>query len=167
MLDPGLAFGTGTHPTTFLCMQWLARQTIVDKTVVDYGCGSGILGVTALLLGAKHVEGIDIDPQALTATKDNVRRNGLASERFVVFLPEAYRVQNTVDMVLANILAGPLRELKNVITAFVKPGGQLALSGILNEQAESVRKAYDPLITLDPTLSDEDWCRVSGTRSSD
>ena len=107
MLDPGLAFGTGTHPTTFLCLQWLAGQSVSNSNVVDYGCGSGILGIAALLLGAGHVSGVDIDPQALLATQENIKRNALPKETFPVFFPSK-APKASVDLVLANILAGPL-----------------------------------------------------------
>ena len=162
MLDPGLAFGTGTHATTFLCMQWLSEQTVTHKTVVDYGCGSGILGVTALLLGAETAEGVDIDPQALTATHDNVRRNGLAVEDFDVFLPEDYKARKAVDIVLANILAGPLVELAENILAPLKPGGLLCLSGILKQQAQAVIDAYRPFIEFDPMTEKDGWVCLSG-----
>lgn len=124
MLDPGLAFGTGTHPTTFLCMQWLDGLDCSDKSVLDYGCGSGILGIAALLLGADNAYGVDIDPQALIATRENSQRNGLADDAFPVYLPgEAPSREN--DVVLANILAGPLVDLAETIAAQVKPGGHI------------------------------------------
>ena len=164
MLDPGLAFGTGTHPTTFLCMQWLAKQTLANKTVVDYGCGSGILGVTALLLGAKYAQGVDIDPQALTATHDNVQRNGLNSQHFDVYLPQDYQAVQNVDIVIANILAGPLVDLVDAIVAPLKPGGRIGLSGILSQQAQSVADAYADIIHFDPITEKDGWVCLSGYR---
>lgn len=158
-LDPGLAFGTGTHPTTALCLEWLAGHELRDKVVIDYGCGSGILAVAALLLGAEHAHGVDIDPQALTATEYNAEKNRVL-ERISYYLPEQFDVMQA-DVVVANILAKPLIELAATIAALVKPGGQLILSGILNEQAQSVAEAYrvQGLQVAEP-VSQEDWCRL-------
>lgn len=158
-LDPGLAFGTGTHPTTALCLEWLASNEIKDKVLIDYGCGSGILAVAALLLGAKHAHAIDIDPQALTASQYNAEKNKVQA-RLDYYLPEQFTAFEA-DLVLANILAKPLIELAATIAVLVKPGGQLILSGILNEQADSVAAAYreQGLIVADP-VSQEDWCRL-------
>ncbi|MBT0586237.1 50S ribosomal protein L11 methyltransferase [Alteromonas oceanisediminis] len=162
MLDPGLAFGTGTHPTTALCLEWLDGLTLNDAQVVDFGCGSGILGVAALKLGAKHCVGIDIDPQALLATKDNAQRNGVDSQ-FDVYLPE-HQPQVQADVVVANILSGPLLALREVITAYCQPGGKLVLSGILAEQVEKIEAAYAADFDLAPAKIHGDWARVSGTR---
>jgi ribosomal protein L11 methyltransferase len=164
MLDPGLAFGTGTHPTTALCLRWLDSLPLAGKTVVDFGCGSGILAIAALKLGASRVVGIDIDPQALQASQENARRNKVA-DQIELYLPVDQPEDFQADVVVANILAGPLRELKAVISGYVKPGGHLALSGILNEQAESVRQAYADTFSLDPTTTDGDWCRITGEKS--
>lgn len=174
LLDPGLAFGTGTHPTTFLCMQWLADQSFDAKTIIDYGCGSGILGIAALLLGAENVSGIDIDPQALIATHDNVERNHLDKERFPVYLPKAFKKLTTThdhtpsnqqaDIVLANILAGPLVELSQTLIEHIKVGGSICLSGILKQQASSVKEAYEKHITFDPIDEKEGWVRLTGRR---
>jgi ribosomal protein L11 methyltransferase len=164
MLDPGLAFGTGTHPTTALCLRWLDSLPLAGKTVVDFGCGSGILAIAALKLGARRVVGIDIDPQALQASQENARRNKVA-DQIELYLPVDQPEDFQADVVVANILAGPLRELKAVISGYVKPGGHLALSGILNEQAESVRQAYADTFSLDPTTTDGDWCRITGEKS--
>jgi len=117
ILDPGLAFGTGTHPTTFLCLQWLSRQNIKGASVIDYGCGSGILGVASLLLGSKRVVGVDIDPQALVATKENTKRNQLNPDDFAVYFPSK-APSEAADLVLANILAGPLVELADTTKNF-------------------------------------------------
>ncbi|MFM2480806.1 50S ribosomal protein L11 methyltransferase [Celerinatantimonas sp. YJH-8] len=161
LLDPGLAFGTGTHPTTALCLEWLESLDLTDKTVVDFGCGSGILAIAALKLGAKRVVGIDIDPQALTASKDNAERNHVA-EQLELYLPKDQPEDFQADVVVANILAGPLKELQSIICGYLKTDGVLALSGILNEQAEAVSAAYCTDIELDPVQSKEDWCRISG-----
>jgi len=163
LLDPGLAFGTGTHPTTSLCLQWLDGQALEGCSVLDFGCGSGILGIAALLLGAPRAGGTDIDPQALEASRDNAGRNGIADERFPVYLP-ADLPQEPADVVVANILAGPLVSLAPQITRLVKSGGRLALSGILAEQAEEVRAAYAADFQLDPTATLDGWVRISGVR---
>lgn len=162
MLDPGLAFGTGTHPTTFLCLQWLDSLDLSGKTVVDFGCGSGILGIAALKLGAERVVGIDIDPQALLASKDNAARNDVA-DQIEVYLPKD-QPELHADVVLANILAGPLRELQDVITAYCKPGGRLALSGILDTQASEIGDLYARDFDVDPAATEGDWARVTGRR---
>lgn len=139
-LDPGLAFGTGTHPTTHLCLEWMDGHNFDAESVVDYGCGSGVLGITAAIKGAKSVACVDNDPQALIATVDNAKRNevegGIKS-----MTPEQFTPQ-TADVVLANILAGPLIELAPRLSASLRTGGVLVLSGILDEQAEEVREAY-------------------------
>ena len=163
LLDPGLAFGTGTHPTTSLCLQWLDGQALEGCTVLDFGCGSGILAIAALLLGAEHAVGTDIDPQALEASRDNAGRNGIAAERFPLYLPGDMPAA-TYDVVVANILAGPLVQLAPTISAHVRPGGRLALSGILAEQADEVRAAYADLFELDPTAGQDGWVRISGVR---
>ncbi|MWV12038.1 50S ribosomal protein L11 methyltransferase [Pseudomonas sp. R-28-1W-6] len=163
LLDPGLAFGTGTHPTTALCLEWLDGQDLQGCTVLDFGCGSGILAIAALLLGAPQAVGTDIDPQALEASRDNASRNGIEPTRFPVYLP-ADLPQQQADVVVANILAGPLVALAPQITSLVKSGGRLALSGILAEQAEEVRAAYADAFSLDPTAVKDGWVRISGVR---
>lgn len=162
-LDPGLAFGTGTHPTTALCLEWLAGHDLQGKIMIDYGCGSGILAVAALLLGAEHAHGVDIDPQALTATEYNAEKNQVL-DRISYYLPEQFNVA-PADVVVANILAKPLIELAAAIAKLVKPGGQLILSGILNEQAQAVADAYraQGLDVAEP-VSQEDWCRLDVTK---
>lgn len=162
-LDPGLAFGTGTHPTTALCLRWLDGQNVSNKTVVDFGCGSGILGIAALLLEAKHMLGIDIDPQAVLATNDNAERNGITSDQYDVYLPEN-APQKEVDIVLANILAGPLVELKENILAYLKPGGDLVLSGILESQAQTVVDAYSEGCDNLEVAVEGDWVRITGRK---
>ena len=163
LLDPGLAFGTGTHPTTALCLEWLDGQDLNDCTMIDFGCGSGILAIAALLLGAPQAIGTDIDPQALEASRDNAGRNGIDPARFPVYLP-ADMPQQPAEVVVANILAGPLVSLAPQITALVKAGGRLALSGILAEQAEEVRAAYADAFDLDPTAIKDGWVRISGVK---
>ncbi len=163
LLDPGLAFGTGTHPTTALCLEWLDGQDLAGCTVLDFGCGSGILAIAALLLGAERAIGTDIDPQALEASRDNAGRNGIVPERFPLYLPEQLP-QQQADVVVANILAGPLVQLAPRITSLVKPGGRLALSGILAEQAEEVRIAYADAFELEPTAEKDGWVRIGGVR---
>ncbi|QQE88257.1 50S ribosomal protein L11 methyltransferase [Azotobacter chroococcum] len=163
LLDPGLAFGTGTHPTTALCLEWLDGQELAGCNVLDFGCGSGILAIAALLLGAKRAVGTDIDPQALEASRDNATRNGIDPARFPLYLP-AELPQQPAEVVVANILAGPLVQLAPQITSLVKPGGRLALSGILAEQAGEVRAAYADAFALDPTAEKDGWVRISGVR---
>ncbi len=161
-LDPGLAFGTGTHPTTALCLEWLASHDLTDKIVIDYGCGSGILAVAALLLGAKHAYAVDIDPQAITATLANAEKNQV-QDKISCYLPEQFTPLQA-DVVLANILAKPLIGLSNTLCQLLKPQGQLILSGILNEQATAVSVAYQAKIVLNPVTNQEDWCRIDGTK---
>ena len=161
-LDPGLAFGTGTHPTTALCLEWMDGVDFRDRTVVDYGCGSGVLGVAAALKDARRVFAVDHDPQALTATRDNAARNAV-SERIETALPGEF-TDARADVVLANILAGPLIELAERIACLVRPGGSLVLSGILDEQADDVEKAYQPLIGNAARVSREGWVRLDFQR---
>lgn len=163
MLDPGLAFGTGTHPTTALCLSWLDGLDLAGKTVIDFGCGSGILAIAALKLGAAQAIGIDIDPQAIQASRDNAQRNGV-SERLALYLPQQQPANLHADVVVANILAGPLRELAPLISVLPNAGGHLGLSGILASQAESVSEAYKGLFALDPVAEKEEWCRITGTK---
>lgn len=163
MLDPGLAFGTGTHPTTALCLRWLDGQDVTGKHVVDFGCGSGILGIAALLLDAKYMLGIDIDPQAVLATNENAERNGIIKDRYDVYLPENAPAAEA-DLVLANILAGPLVELKKNILAYLKPGGDLVLSAILETQAQSVVDAYSSDCDALKVTTEGDWVRITGRK---
>lgn len=162
-LDPGLAFGTGTHPTTALCLEWLDQFMQQGLEVIDFGCGSGILAIAALLLGAKKVVGTDIDIQALEASRDNARRNKIVDEHFLVYLPEKMP-KIMADVVLANILAGPLVELAPTLTQLTKPKGWLCLSGILEEQAQAVREAYKQSFDLQPTAVKDGWVRIVGQR---
>ncbi|MBD2815410.1 50S ribosomal protein L11 methyltransferase [Xenorhabdus sp. Flor] len=163
MLDPGLAFGTGTHPTTSLCLQWLDGLALEGKTVIDFGCGSGILAIAALKLGAKHAIGIDIDPQAIQASRDNAERNGV-SEQLTLYLSKDQPENLECDIVIANILAGPLRELAPIIGSLPKSGGLLGLSGVLASQAEDVAEAYGNEFIIDPIAEQEEWCRITGVK---
>ncbi|MGL5994297.1 MAG: 50S ribosomal protein L11 methyltransferase [Aeromonas sobria] len=163
MLDPGLAFGTGTHPTTALCLQWLDGLDLTGKTVVDFGCGSGILGIAALKLGAARVIGIDIDPQAIQASRDNAERNGVAGQ-IELYLPADQPQDVEADVVVANILAGPLRELAPLIAGHGKPGSLMALSGVLESQAPELETIYGQWFEMDPTAVKEEWCRLSGRK---
>ena len=163
LLDPGLAFGTGTHPTTSLCLQWLDAQQLQGKTLIDFGCGSGILAIAGLLLGAEHAVGTDIDVQALEASRDNAQRNQIADEHFDLYLPE-HMPAAPADVLVANILAGPLVSLAPQLASLVKPGGLLALSGIRAEQTEEILQAYQGDFELDPVAEQDGWIRVSGKR---
>ncbi|KAE9626687.1 50S ribosomal protein L11 methyltransferase [Aeromonas veronii] len=163
MLDPGLAFGTGTHPTTALCLQWLDGLDLTGKTVVDFGCGSGILGIAALKLGAARVIGIDIDPQAIQASRDNAARNGVA-DQIELYLPTDQPQDVEADVVVANILAGPLRELAPLIAGHGKAGSLMALSGVLESQAPELETIYGQWFEMDPTAVKEEWCRLSGRK---
>ncbi len=161
-LDPGLAFGTGAHPTTALCLEWLDGADLDGKTVIDYGCGSGILAVAAARLGARQVWAVDIDPQALLATESNAVRNRV---REILALGSPAALPATpVDILLANILAGPLIELAPRFSALVRPQGRLALSGILAEQAEQVQAAYAQWFDFDPARRREEWVLLQAVR---
>jgi len=161
-LDPGLAFGTGTHPTTALCLTWLANANLKQKTVIDYGCGSGILAIAALLLGATQAYATDIDPQALLATQSNAELNHVEN-RLTCSLVEQFEAPTT-DLVMANILAGPLTELAPTLAALCKNGGEIILSGLLAEQATEVRAVYEEWFELSPTQQQEEWILLHGTR---
>jgi ribosomal protein L11 methyltransferase len=163
LLDPGLAFGTGTHPTTALCLEWLDGQDMNSKTVLDYGCGSGVLAIAALKLGAAHAVGIDIDPQALQATQDNAERNSIDPASLHTCYPQELP-QQTYDVVMANILAGPLVELAPPLLAALRSGGQLVLSGILAEQSASIQAAYQHALEDFSIIQKDDWIRVTGVR---
>ncbi len=162
MLDPGLAFGTGTHPTTALCLQWLDNADLEGKQVLDFGCGSGVLAIAALLLGATHCDGTDIDPQAIIASEDNARANQV-NDRLSLYLPEDMPAKR-YDIVLANILAGPLTELAEQLASYCKPGGEIVLSGILENQAQKIIQAYSPWFELEPVAVKDEWIRVSGRK---
>ncbi len=163
LLDPGLAFGTGTHPTTALCLSFLDREVTGGELIVDYGCGSGILGIAALLLGADHMIGTDIDPQALTATRDNAGRNGISADRYQVYLPEQTPAVEA-DITVANILAGPLVALGPHIASLTRRGGKLALSGLLAEQADEVSAAYSQWFRMEAPRQQGDWVILTGIK---
>jgi ribosomal protein L11 methyltransferase len=161
-LDPGLAFGTGHHPTTALCLEWLDGTPLAGQTLIDVGCGSGILAIAALKLGAARAIAIDHDPQALEATLENAAANGVA-EHLEVRAAEPLPTQ-TADIVIANILAAPLVELAPALIALTKPGGLVALSGVLADQADAVASAYDAELSLEPHRQRDDWMLISGRR---
>lgn len=161
-LDPGLAFGTGTHPTTALCLEWLDSADVAGKRVIDYGCGSGILAIAAAKLGASVVSAVDIDPQALIATRDNAERNGVAQLITPQLVADADLAP--ADILLANILAGPLESLAPTFASLVRTGGQLVLSGILRNQAEAVATTYAPWFDIAPVVVRDDWARLDGVR---
>lgn len=161
-LDPGLAFGTGTHPTTALCLRWLDGHVAPGQRVIDYGCGSGVLAIAALLLGARECIGIDNDPQALRASAENAARNGV-SERLLLWSADE-APPPSADGVVANILASTLIELAPRLTDAVKPGGWLALSGILEWQVEDVARAYEAAFDLAPPEVEEGWILLTGRR---
>jgi ribosomal protein L11 methyltransferase len=162
-LDPGLAFGTGTHPTTALCLEWLDGRPLEGLTVVDYGCGSGVLGIAAALKGARKIVSVDHDRQALAATRENARRNGVL-ERIRVFEPQDYRPR-PVDLVLANILAEPLISLAPVLLASLSKGGDLVLCGLLEEQADRVVRVYRPELDGIERENRDGWVRLHGRKS--
>jgi ribosomal protein L11 methyltransferase len=162
-LDPGLAFGSGTHPTTALCLEWIDGQDLEGRRVIDYGCGSGILAIACALKGASRVIAIDHDPQALTATLDNARRNGV-EHRITALLPDdpasRQALNEGADVILANILAAPLIDLAPGLIQALGPGGALVLSGILGEQAPLVTRAYADQLLLEDLRHNEDWVRL-------
>ena len=173
IMDPGLAFGTGYHATTRLCLDWLTEQDLTDKVVIDYGCGSGILGIAALLLGARQVYAVDIDPQAVLATNQNAARNDV-DNRLQAFLPEDfnnYWQQNDVkpvNIMVANILAKPLIGLAPYFATLMAPKSRIVLAGLIESQTEQVTEAYQPYFDLDPkhaftAQEDQHWQRLSGT----
>lgn len=164
MLDPGLAFGTGTHPTTALCLEWLDTALIENKSLIDFGCGSGVLGIAAALLGSREVISLDIDPQALLATTANAEKNNVAGKLKVDY-PNKF-IEKPVDILIANILSGPLVQLAPQLTRLIKPGGVIVLSGILQEQVEQIIETYQNAFTLcEPTVRDG-WIRIEGLRGS-
>lgn len=163
-LDPGLAFGTGTHPTTALCLEWLDGQDCVAKTVLDYGCGSGILALAAALLGATQVHAIDNDPQALSATRDNAERNNVAEQINIIAAGDPSCLSLQTDIVLANILAAPLIELAPLLQLLLAPGGMLVLSGLLESQVAAVQRAYAATIVFADPVARQQWVRLEGRK---
>jgi ribosomal protein L11 methyltransferase len=160
VLDPGLAFGTGSHPTTRLCLEWLDSHLDPGGSVIDYGCGSGILAIAAERLGASRVVGVDIDPQAIVASRYNAQRNGCRAQ----FHDASSAQPEPADVVVANILANPLRVLAPLLADLVLPGGRIILSGVLSEQFTEVAGRYAPWFDLDPSAVREGWVRISGVR---
>ena len=163
-LDPGLAFGTGTHPTTALCLEWLDAAELAGKRVVDYGCGSGILAIAALKLGAREALAVDIDEQALLATRENAMRNDVGAALRVGGVEEVARIK--ADIVLANILAEPLQQLAPRFARLLEPGGRIVLSGILTAQAPAVASYYAPWFDIASTALRDEWARLDGVRSA-
>ena len=172
ILDPGLAFGTGTHPTTAMCLEWLAVNPMKGQSIIDYGCGSGILAIAALLLGAELAICVDNDPQALIATAANAERNGIDASKLVTCLPEALddtlqpfgSAKHGCDLVMANILAGPLITLAPRLINLLRDGGQIMLSGILSEQCTAVTNAYASIMTMQLPHSSDQWIRLNGQK---
>ncbi|ASK78243.1 50S ribosomal protein L11 methyltransferase [Paraphotobacterium marinum] len=162
-LDPGLAFGTGTHATTQLCLNWLSSQNLQDKLIIDFGCGSGILAIAALKLGAKKVIGIDIDPQALQASRANAKKNQV-EENFDLYLPKDLPENITADVLIANILAEPLRALSQQIIGMVKLDGNLGLSGILDTQVDNIKTYYTDNVSFDKPDNQGEWVLLSGKK---
>lgn len=161
-LDPGLAFGTGTHPTTSMCLAWLDQNDLAGKKMLDLGCGSGILAIAALKLGIASVDAIDIDLQAITATQQNAKRNGVSDG--IRTGTTVHEINGPFDVIIANILAGTLIDMAADICKWLKPGGQLVLSGILSQQAENVASAYRNDIDFESPAFLEEWTRLSGMR---
>lgn len=173
-MDPGLAFGTGYHATTRLCLDWLTEQDLTNKIIIDYGCGSGILGVAGLMLGAKYVYAVDIDPQAVLATRQNAERNGVG-EQLQAFLPDEFQQfceKNQIlpiDMITANILAKPLIQLAPYFSTLIKKDGQIVLAGLIENQVDDVKNAYQPFFAMSNDFTyqsheDRHWHRLSGIR---
>ena len=165
-LDPGLAFGTGTHPTTSLCLSWLDQHIQQPKSLLDFGCGSGILAIAALLLGLEQADGVDIDPQALEASLANAKANQV-EDRLHLFSAEQFsaeRGQQQYEIVVANILSGPLVDLAPILAEHTMAGGDIVLSGILSEQADSIIEAYTPYFKMDAPLVEGDWVLIHGCR---
>ncbi len=164
ILDPGLAFGTGSHPTTSLCINWLAEHDLNNKTVIDYGCGSGILAMVAARLGAKHVYAVDIDPQAVSSANENISNNGLA-ELISVGLVDELALPKA-DILVANILMNPLKELITTFDKSLLNGGQLVLSGLLHVQAQECLEAYASCFTMSEPVFESDWSRLEGKKDN-
>ena len=167
ILDPGMAFGTGSHPTTKLCLSWLDQHICSGDTLIDYGCGSGILAIAALKLGARHVTGVDIDLQAISASEENALHNQCNPSTFdfiAANAEQAVQLPEPVDIVVANILANPLIMLAPLLSSFVRPGGRIALSGILSEQADDVNSAYQQWFEMSIDARFEGWVLLTGIK---
>ena len=165
ILDPGLAFGSGTHPTTSLCLEWLDNNLKPNQIMVDYGCGSGVLAIAAALLGASKVYAVDNDPQAITATSNNMQKNSITNEIIQACQPKALP-KIEADYLIANILAEPLIELSKKFSRLIKPKGQIALSGILEEQVEEIMVHYKPWFELEEPRKEEGWMLITGARKA-
>ncbi|MGB0559158.1 MAG: 50S ribosomal protein L11 methyltransferase [Pseudohongiellaceae bacterium] len=163
ILDPGLAFGTGSHPTTSLCLNWLDNNLIPSQHIIDYGCGSGILAIAAALLGASKVYAVDNDPQAITATLSNMEKNKISNQSIQTFSPEALP-QVKVDLLIANILANPLIQLLEIFSTLIKPSGKIVLSGILEEQIEKVFYHYKSYFEFEEPQLNDGWALIAGSR---
>ncbi len=168
MLDPGMAFGTGTHPTTSLCLKWLDKNYSTPVAVIDYGCGSGILGIAANLLGSAQVYAVDLDPQALLATQANAEKNQVLDKIETLSVNEFNKNYSELQcpLLLANILAAPLIELSSMLASHVLPAGKIVLSGILAEQADKVADCYQKWFNIDEMTQEGDWIRIVGTKQS-
>jgi len=162
MMEPGLGFGTGSHATTRLCLEWLSQRQLHHKTVLDFGCGSGILGISSLILGATHATALDIDEHALTATTANARRNGCL-EQLAVLTANRLEANASFDLIVANILSNTLIELEPDLQGYSQPGTDIALSGILTSQANEVVRAYERWINLKCSAHRDDWVILTGT----
>ncbi|MFK7863838.1 MAG: 50S ribosomal protein L11 methyltransferase [Pseudohongiellaceae bacterium] len=161
MLDPGLAFGSGTHATTSLCLQWLEQTDLSQKSVIDYGCGSGVLAIASILLGAKNAIGVDNDPQAILATLENSKRNSLDEDQIQAFLPDQHPTTKA-DILLANILCAPLLDLAELLASLVAKDGHIVLSGILEEQIDLIESKYSTWFDLAPATVKDGWVRING-----
>ena len=162
ILDPGLAFGTGSHPTTSLCLHWLDNNLIPSQHIIDYGCGSGILAIAAALLGASKIYAVDNDPQAITATLSNMEKNRISNQSIQTFSPEALP-HVKVDLLIANILANPLIQLSEIFSTLLKPSGKIVLSGILEEQVERVSSHYRSYFELEEPQLNDGWALIAGS----
>jgi ribosomal protein L11 methyltransferase len=163
-MDPGLAFGTGTHPTTTLCLEWLDRNVVDGQRVIDFGCGSGVLAIAAVKLGASEAHCFDIDPQALTATRENAEANGVQSR--VTLYEAADALPQGVDVLVANILSGPLCELAATFGSLVRAGGSVVLAGLLEQEAADVTQAYRAWFDIHPFEVREGWAGLAGKRNT-
>ena len=163
ILNPGLAFGTGSHPTTSLCLEWLEATNLTKKNVLDYGCGSGILGISAIKLGAKHATGVDIDPQAIQASKENAKKNEVEDSINVIHCDEDN--ERKYDVIVANILAKPLIELSSYFSKKLKNDGLICVSGILAPQTDEIKRAYESVANFTVCHQEEDWVMLAGIKS--
>lgn len=164
ILDPGLAFGTGTHATTSVCLDWLDASFEAGQTVIDYGCGSGVLAIAALKLGASHAIAVDLDPKALIATEENAKANHLSPDSLEIYASTAFEPTQKVDLVMANILAQPLIQLGPLLASYVKPLGRILLSGILIEQADKISQTYSQWFNMEVPVFKEEWAFLTGIR---